>query len=158
MRIDVRINGTMYELNLDSDERKYSINVGKCKTICAKTVDFADGTGLLVRIVRGTNTFATVVCEDSDLFDEGRLRLLLSRLAEDGVTAAVATSMSEKLTAKCVGRFCFYDAVAVSLFALSVEGVKSKAKSCLCEINGRKCFVACDGVSITIHPEIKYLY
>ena len=158
MSIDVRINGTMHELNLDNDGLKYSDNIGKCKIICTKTVKFADEIELSASIVRCANTFATVVCHDAETFDEVRLRLVLSQLSDDGVDAAIAVSMTDKIAVRCVGKFSFPDALSVSVAALIAEGIKCKDGAFLCELNQRKVFLIYKGGNITYHPEIKYLY
>ena len=158
MNIDVRINGVMHELNLDDSSFKYSDNIGKCKILCTKTVKFADEIELNIKIVRSENTFATVVCHDAETFDEGRLRLLLSKLFDDDVDAAIAVSMTDRLTARCVGKFSFSDALSVSIAALIAEGIKCKDGAFPCELNRRKVFLICNGVNVTYHPEIKYLY
>ena len=158
MSIDVRINGVMRELNLDNDGLKRSVNIGKCKILCTKTVKFADGIELDVKVARGINTFAAVVCHDAEMFDEGRLRLVLSQLSVDGVDAAVAVSMTDKLMVKCVGGSSFSDALSVSMTVLIAEGIKCKDGAFLCELNRRKVFLICNGGNITFRPEIKYLY
>ena len=158
MNIDVRINGVMHELNLDYSRLKYSDNIGKCKILCTKTVKFADEIELNIKIVRSENTFATVVCHDAETFNEGRLRLLLSKLFDDGVDAAIAVSMTDRLTARCVGKFSFSDALSVSIAALIAEGIKCKDGAFPCELNRRKVFLICNGGNVTHHPEIKYLY
>ena len=158
MRIDLRINGAMHELNLDDGRIKCSDNIGKCKILCTKTVKFADEIELDIGIIHRANTFATVVCHDAETFDEGRLRLLLSKLSDDGVDAAIAVSMTDRLTARCVGKFSFFDALSVSIAALIAEGIKCKDGAFPCELNRRKVFLICNGVNVTHHPEIKYLY
>ena len=158
MNIDVRINGAMRELNLDNGGCGCSVNVGKCKIICTKTAKFADGIELDAKIIRSENIFATVVCHDAETFDEGRLRLLLSKLSDDGVDAGIAVSMTDKLTVRCVGEFTFSDALSVSIAALIAEGIKCKDGAFLCELNQRKVFLICNGGNISYHPEIKYLY
>ena len=158
MNIDVRINGVMHELNLDYSRLKYSDNIGKCKILCTKTVKFADGIELDIEIMRRANTFATVVCHDAETFDDERLRLVLSQLSNDGVDAAIAVSMTDRLTARCVGKFSFFDALSVSISALIAEGIKCKDGAFPCELNRRKVLLICNGGNITYHPEIKYLY
>jgi hypothetical protein len=158
MRIDVRINGAMHELDLDDGRIKCSDNIEKCKILYTKTVKFADEIELSVRIVRGANTFATVVCHDAETFDDGRLRLVLSQLSDDGVDAAIAVSMTDKIAVRCIGKSSFSDALSVSVAALIAEGIKCKDGAFLCELNRRKVLLICNGGNITYHPEIKYLY
>lgn len=158
MSIDVKLDGKFYELALDEEERKCSVKVGKCKILCTKTVNFADGIDIAVRIVQGEKTLGVVACKDSDTFDDGRLRLLLSRLSSDGIEAVLAVSMSGDVSAKSVGTISFSDAIKASALVLTAEGIMGECDSYFFRLNGQRRFLSYNDGDICYRTEIKYLY
>ncbi len=154
MTLDVKYGERMYELPLIDDNVKISVNVGKSKILCTKAVKFADGIEILARAVAKENTVAVTVCRDSELFDEGRLRLLLSSLLGEGARSAIAVSASDGFKIKSVGNAFFYEVITAGVAALLAEGIRLPEGRCACELNGREHVFSITGGNLTFHSRI----
>lgn len=158
MTVDVMLDGVTYELSLDRLKTEFLINVGKCKILCTKTIKFEDGIEISVGIVQGEGRAAVTVCADSDMVDEGRMRLLLSRLSEYGVDAVLAVSVGDEVRAKCIGEISPIDAIRIIDVVLMAEGMISNGGSYTILLNERRRLLTCREGKILYYPEIKYLY
>ena len=155
---DLTYCGERYELIVDGERKNFTVNVGKCKFICAKTVKFPDGIELCADIFNCGYECVATLCYSCGHFDAERLRLLPTLLGMRRDTPAVAISYAEKLCVRTTGAIPFYDAVAVAISALGrgcVPVACGPIVACVddCEhetyySSGRLCF----------YPNIKYLY
>ena len=154
MMLDIKWRGKAFELPVGNGEYKFSVNVGKSKILCTKAVKFADGIEILVRAVAKENAVAVTVCRDSELFDEGRLRLILSSLLGEGARSAIAVSASDGFKIKSVGNAFFYEVITAGVAALLAEGIRLPEGRCACELNGREHVFSITGGNLTFHSRI----
>lgn len=158
MTLDVKFREIMYELPLADDNVKISVNVGKSKILCAKTVTFADGTEIIARAVDYGNAVIAVLCHDSELFDEGRLRLLLSSFLDKGARSAIAVSHADKMRIKTFGYPLIYEAITAGVAALSMDDIRLPDGECACLVDGKEYVFYKDKGNLTFYPDVKYLY
>ena len=154
MTLEVKYRGKMYELPLSDNRPKFSVNVGKSKIKCAKTVKFADGIEVIARAVDCENAVITVLCHDSDLFDEGRLRLLLPSFVGEGARSSIAVSYTDKMRIKTVGKPLVYEAITAGLVTLSIEGIRLPDGECASLVDGKEFVFFKEKGNLTFYPEI----
>ena len=156
--LDVLFCGKVYEVPINCEEKKFTVNVGKCKFICAKTVKFEDETEISVDVVEKDGVCISTLCHDSDLFDRGALLRLPTLLGMYSRTTALAVSNDGKIRISCVGSLPFYDAVALAYLTLKKRGVGLEDGLHTACVNGSQhTFFALSG-ALTFYPNIKYLY
>ena len=154
MTLDVKYREKMYELPLSDNRPKISVNVGKSKIKCAKTVKFADGIEVIARAVDCENAVITVLCHDSDLFDEGRLRLLLPSFVGEGARSSIAVSYTDKMRIKTVGKPLVYEAIMAGLVTLSIEGIRLPDGECASLVDDKEFVFFKEKGNLTFYPEI----
>ena len=154
MTLDVKYREKMYELPLSDNRPKFSVNVGKSKNKCAKTVKFADGIEIMARAVDCGNTVITVLCHDSDLFDRGRLELLAISLFDESVRSSIAVSYTDKMRIKTVGKPLVYEAITAGLVTLSIEGIRLPDGECASLVDGKEFVFFKEKGDLTFYPEI----
>ena len=154
MTLDVKYEGRIHELPLTDDNVKISVNVGKSKILCAKTVEFADGTEITARAVNCGDAVITALCHDAELFDEGRLRLLLYSFLDKGARSTIAVSFMDKMRIKTVGKSFAYEAITAGVFTLSIEGIGLPDGECTCLVDGKEYVFYKDKGNLTFYPEI----
>lgn len=158
MTLDVKCREKMHELSLTDDNVIISVNVGKSKILCAKTIKFADGIEIKALMTRDENATVAVVCNDSALFDERRLRLLLSAYLDKGARSAIAVSVADGFKIKSIGNAFFYEAITAGVAALSAEGIRLSDGECSCLIDGESFAFFKDKENLVFYPNVKYLY
>ena len=148
----------MYEISIGTDEHKFSVNVGKCKFICAKTVDFDDGITLSADVVDCDGACVSTVCHDSECFCVDRLARLsaLSGLRRDA--PAVAVSFDTGIRVRSVGGLPFYSALSVAFATLCRGGYLPPVGIFDAFVDGGGHRVSCSAGRLTFYPDIKYLY
>ena len=154
MTLDVKYREKMYEIPLCVDQIKVSVNVGKSKIKYAKTVKYADGIEIMARAVDCGNTVITVLCHDSDLFDEGRLRLLLPSFVGEGARSSIAVSYTDKMRIKTFGEPLVYEAITAGLVTLSIEGIRLPDGECASLVDGKEFVFFKEKGNLTFYPEI----
>ena len=154
MTLDIKWKGKTVELPIGDEKYIFSVNVGKSKILCAKTVKFSDGIEVLARVVSGESVIAIVVCNDAELFDEGRLKLLLSSFHCEGEMSAIAASFSDKMRIRSVGTPLFYDVIKTGVAALYAEGIRLSEGECVCKLNGRDHTFSIIGGNLIFYPRI----
>ena len=158
MSLDILVQGNRYEIELDRNKRySFTVNDGKCKILCAKTVEFFDGIAVNVNIVDSCGVYGTVICEDADLFDDERITLLFERLGECGAKAVLVISRSDTLKLKSFGSLPYYEAIRVALHALGGGGKALLYGRHTALVNGHIHDFTRDPGSLILHPEIKYI-
>ena len=155
---NVLYRGVIHELAVHDGERNFSVNGGKCKILCTKTVKYADGVEVTSYIIGVENTCICTVCNDSDLFCTERL-LELARLAGvDRNTPSVAISGGECIRVKSVGAIPYYLALAYADSLLLHTGRRSPLGINTALVNGREHTFLLSSDKLTFYPNIKYLY
>ena len=158
MTLDLKYRENLHEVSLSDYRPNFSVNVGKSKILCTKTVKFADGIDVRARAVDCPNTIITVSCYDSDLFDRERLELLVSSLFGEGVRAAIAVSFLDKMRIKTFGSPLIYETITAGIAALSADGVRIPNGECVSLVDGVEHVFVNEKGSLTFSPEVKYLY
>ena len=156
MTLEVKHRGKMHEIDIRGSAVRFSVNVGKSKILCAKTVKFADEVEVVARAIDCGNTVITVLCHDSDLFDEGRLRLLLSSFILEGARSAIAISFTDKMRIKTFGHPLSYEAITAGIVTLSIEGVRLPDGECASLVDGKEYVFFKEKGNLTFYPEIDY--
>lgn len=156
--LDMLYRAKVYEISIGTDEHKFSVNVGKCKFICAKTVDFDDGIMLSADVVDCDGACVSTVCHDSECFCVDRLARLsaLSGLRRDA--PAVAVSCDTGIRVRSVGGLPFYSALSVALGTLCRGGYLPPVGIFDAFVDGVGHRVSCSAGRLTFYPDIKYLY
>lgn len=154
MTLDVKYCEKMYEIPLSNERLEISINVGKSKIKCTKTVKSADGTEIVARVVDCGNAIIAALCYDSALFDEGQLKLLLFSFIGEGARFAIAVSHADKMRIKTFGQPLIYEAITAGVVALSTEGLRLFEGECVCLVDGKEYVFFKDKGNLTFYPEI----
>ena len=158
MSLDVAYHGGAARLTLDKlNDYNFSVNNEKCKIICAKTVDFLDGTSLRLDVVDSPFSCACLLLEDAELFDRERLTLVLDRLRRDGVSAIVLASLGTGLCLRTAGDISPYAAVRVVTSLLSARGIILPEGHAEATVNGTRLKFARTRTRLAFYPEIKYI-
>jgi hypothetical protein len=157
MTLDVKYCENMYEIPLGNERPEISVNVGKSKIKCTKTVKFADGIEIVARAVGCGNAIIAALCYDSDLFDEGRLKLLLSSFIGEGAMSAIVVSHADKMRIKTFGQPLIYEAITAGVVALSTEGLRLSDGECVCLVDGMEYVFFKDKGNLTFYPEINLI-
>ena len=158
MTLDVAYHGGTAKLALDKlNGYKFSVNSEKCKIICAKTVDFLDGTSLRLDVIGSPFSCACLVLEDAELFDRERLTLALDRLRREGVSAIVLASLGTGLCLRTAGDISPYAAVRVATSILPTRGIILPEGHAEATVNGTRLKFSRTRTCLTFYPEIKYI-
>ena len=155
---DVAYHGKTYEAYIGNGGEKFLVNVGKCKLLCTKTADFADGVTVCADVILGDYRCVATVCADSDLFGEERLSGLGRAVGEGLGVAALAASFDCALRVKTFGDIPYYDALTVAALALARHGASLPRGRLTAYVNGRCYTLSRSGEVLTFYPNIKYLY
>ena len=156
--LDVLYRGDFYEMPIDDGEKKFTVNVGKCKILCTKTVEFDDGIAVSVDVINCGYPCACVLCRDSELFSWRRLSEITSLLGMGRDTSVIAASFDENLRIRCCGAIPYYSAVAVALSSLVNIGTVFSKSDLVASVNGREHSFSYSHGNLTFYPNIKYLY
>ena len=101
MSVNILFGGEEYTLTLDKGKGyNFLVNSGKCKTLCAKFVEFQDGISLKANILDIGGVCAALTCEDAELFDEGRIEILWQRLRSEEIKGMILASYTDRLIVK----------------------------------------------------------
>lgn len=158
MTLDISCGGKKYEIKTnENDGYKFSVNSGKCKTLCSKTVKFSDGIEIRADIVSSDKLYAVTVCEDSELFDTGRLLLLFESLKASGVSSAVVLSFGDELRIKSVGEMPFYEAIRIAADVLGSMGITLPEGEHDALVSGRRHRFSVAQRQLIFSPEIQYI-
>ena len=156
--LDLTYCGERHELIIDGERKSFTVNVGKCKFICAKTAKFPDGIELCADVVDCGYGCVSTLCYNCECFDAGRLRRLPTLLGMRHDTPAVAISYAEKLCVRTTGAIPFYDAVAVAVSMLvrsCVPVAYGPLVACVDDCEHEICY---SSGRLSFYPNIKYLY
>ena len=157
MSIDVKYGGSVYELSLRSNEYKFSDNVGKCKILCTKTVKFADGVEIDAYTVGNDSPVLSLICEDSELFDKERLKLLIASSSFGEVRSAVAISFSDRLRITSLFAPLFYETITAAVSLLLAKGIKLPESENVCLLDGTLHKFAFSNGNLIFYPSVKYI-
>lgn len=158
MILEIAFRSDIYELMIGKEkEYNFSVNCGKCKILYSNSIDFRDGITLLYYAVECGGITAAVVCEDSELLDDGRLLLLLERLKDVGVSSVMALSRSLPMRMKIKGDMTFYSALQIGAFLLYYYGILTAPSYGECYTDGQLHRLSYSGRSVIIYPDIKYI-
>ena len=155
---DVLYRGVVYEVPVFNGERKFSVNSGKCKILCAKTVKFDDGIEITAYVVSGEDTCICTLCHDSDLFCFEHLFELVTLMGMGRNTPVIAVSCGESLRLKFIGAVPYYQAVAYANVLLTHLGARLNTGTNTAFVNGREHTFLLSSDKLTFYPNIKYLY
>lgn len=158
IKFEVTYRGKVYELDINDDRKKFTVNVGKCKIICAKTVKFDDLSEIDVYVGDNGYEYACTVCHDCEHFLTDRLSLIPSLIGMRRDTPAVAVSFGDTVNIKSVGAIPFYDALAIGLSTLSRSGTDIPRGAFCARINSFEHSACYSSGKLTFYPDIKYLY
>lgn len=154
MELEIKYNGKVHELLIGKNEYSFSVNVGKCKNICAKNLNFEDGIDIL-GYTTGTGKCAFIIpCADSELFCEDRLGALLDRYE---YAAAVSVSAGGSIIMRSAPASLSYTLVSDSISVLLSTGISIPDGQLAITLNGiplRAC--RCDAL-LHFYPMIKYI-
>ena len=155
--LDIVYNGNVYEMAVMREAQKFSVNLGKCKLICAKTIKFEDDVELSVDVTECGCVSASAVVYDSDLFDESHLRHL-GALSGIGFSApSLAVSYDGDLKIKCIGDIPFYSAVTIAVSTLIRRGIELTCGKTVARVNGIEHRISVENGRLIFYPNIKYL-
>ena len=136
---------------------KFSVKLGKCKSLDTKRIKFPDGIEVEYYIIGGKTPAVAVVCADSDLFDKAALSRISELCREYGTRFAVAASFSDGLQIKQVGEAMPCEVIAAAVTALSLAGITLKdGKQTAFILNGEYEF-SISQRELTVYPRVKYL-
>lgn len=136
---------------------KFSVKVGKCKSLGRDKIKFPDGIEVEYHIIGGKTPTLAVVCEDSDLFDKSALSRILENGRRYGARAALAISSSGSIRIKQVGISLPCEVIEVALTALSIVGVPINSGRQVAFILGGEYDFSTLGKEVVFYPRIKYL-
>lgn len=158
MCLDIAVGDKITGLILNkAKEYNFLVNSGKCKNICAKTVDFLDGVSVNCNIFEAPSVCATAFCSDTECFCAERLRLLFDRLRPCGAESLAVISFGNKLRILTVGDISPYEAVRLALLQYTPESFKAPLGVTEASVNGRPYKFSLFHRGITFYPEIKYI-
>lgn len=155
MTLTLKYQGKIYEMPLGENTFSFATNVGKSKILCTKTLKFSDETEILTRIFQ--DGIATVVCQDSDLFDRERMQLIMNSLHREGVRSVIAVSFSESVFIKSVGEMYPYDALSYAVVSLCADGIRLPKEKTVAFFDGVRHEFSYEHGKLTVYPIIKYL-
>ena len=155
--LEVLYQGNIYNVSVGAEIDKFTVNVGKCKIICAKTVAFDDGIDIVVDVVDDGDVCVSTVCADCDSFSSERLAEVGWRLGMSVCTPAVAVSIGDVIRARSVGSLPFYRVAAIAISALTRRGVQLADGTYTVEVDGRSHSLYHRAGKLTFYPNIKYL-
>ena len=158
MTLEVKHREKVYEINIGDDAQSFSVNVGKSKIKCTKTVKLDDGIDIVARAVDCGNAIIAALCYDSDLFDEGQLKLLLFSFIGEGARSAIAVSHADKMRIKTFGQPLIYEEITAGVVTLSTEGLRLSDGECVCLVDGMEYVFFKDKGNLTFYPDVRYLY
>ena len=156
--LDVLYRGDFYEMPIDDGEKKFTVNVGKCKILCTKTVEFDDGIAVSVDVINCGYPCACVLCRDSELFSKSRLSKIPSLVGMGRDASAIAASYDEILRIRCCGPIPYYSAVSAAISSLLASGVAFIDSTFVASVDGREHRLSYSRGVLTFYPNIKYLY
>ena len=136
---------------------KFSVKVGKCKSLGRDKIKFPDGIEVEYHIIGGKIPTLAVICEDSDLFDKYALSRILENGRRYGAQVALAISSSGALCIKQVGISLPCEVIEAALTALLLEGVSIKGGGQVAFILGGEYDFSTLGKELTFYPRVKYL-
>lgn len=139
------------------NEYKFSVKVGKRKSLGKGKIKFPDGIELTYHIIEGKTFALSVVCEDSDLFDKAALFRISELRKEYDARVALAISYSDSLRVKQEGRALPCEVIEAALEALSIEGISLKDGRHTAFISGREYVFSILGKDLIFYPHVKYL-
>jgi hypothetical protein len=154
MELEIKYNGKVHELHIGQNEYSFSVNVGKCKNICAKNLNFEDGIDIL-GYTTGTGKCAFIIpCADSELFCEDRLVALLDRYE---YAAAVSVSAGGSIILRSAPASLSYTLVSDSISVLLSTGISIPDGQLALTLNGIPLRVCrCDD-TLHFYSMIKYI-
>ena len=155
--LDILYRAKVYEISIGIDEHKFSVNVGKCKFICAKTVEFGDGVQIEADVIDDGEACICTVCADSEVFSRERLGELSRRLGMKSEVPALAVSVGEVIRVRSVGTLPFYRAMTVALSTLARHGARFLDGTYTAEVDGKAHSFYHSAGKLTFYPNIKYL-
>ena len=155
--LEVEYLGNVYDMPITGKGAGFSVNLGKCKFLCAKTAEFNDGTQISVDILDNGAACIVAVCYDSEMFSREKLSRLSSLLGMSSNTPAVAVSFNGDIHLSTVGSIAYYDAISYAVIALERHGI-TVPRGRLCAGMGENVhsFAHYHG-QLEFYPDIKYL-
>ena len=158
MSLEIAYGDKITKLALDKyNGYKFLVNSGKCKNICAKTVDLLDGVSVRCDILETPDLCALLLCDDVEHFSRERLRLLYDRLEPSGAKSLIALSDGDKLRIRTVGDIYPYEAVRIALGELPLRTPEAQMGVSEALVDGAPCKFSLSNRGITFYPEIKYI-
>ena len=157
MTLSVLMNEKTEEIDLSANDGFLAGNSGKCKILCAKTVKFSDEIEINAIVAERRKRCATAICEDAELFDEGRLRLLISHLSDEGVSAAMALSFSDVLRVRSLADASVSDLLLIAVKVITSSGKRLTDEKYSVDIDGKRRVFSYRHGALVVYPEIKYL-
>ena len=155
--VEVLFGGVLYNVSVGAEVNKFSVNLGKCKFICAKTVEFGDGVQIEADIIDDGEACICTVCADSEVFSRDRLGELSRRLGMKSEVPALAVSVGEVIRVRSVGTLPFYRAMTVALSTLARHGARFLDGTYTAEVDGKAHSFYHSAGKLTFYPNIKYL-
>lgn len=158
MRLDIAYGDKIFKLTLDKyNGYNFLVNIGKCKNICAKTVDFLDGVSVNCDILQTPDVCAVLMCDDAKCFSTERIRLLFDRIRPSGAKSLIALSSGDKYAIVTVGDIYPHEAVRVALsqHLPYLPDAQSGVSEML--VDGTPSRFSLSPRGITFYPEIKYI-
>ena len=158
MTLELEYNERIFEIDLSPIKQYiFSVNSEKCKILCTKTVEFADGIEIEYYLVGGNIPCAALLCHDSDLFDETVLLRIFSESRSIGTRFAMAVSYSPGgIKIKSVGEALPSEAIACATVCISEKHVLQTG-NCAAFISGSRYDFNISRSRLTFYPGIKYL-
>lgn len=156
--LDVLYRGVFYEIPINDMDKKFTVNIGKCKILCTKTVKSEDEIEFSVDVTNDAYPCATVLCRDSELFSKSRLSKIPSLVGMGRDASAIAVSYDEILRIRCCGPIPYYSAVSAAISSLLAGGVAFIDSTFVASVDGREHRLSYSRGVLTFYPNIKYLY
>ena len=154
---NVVFQGKSYELAVNDKQYDFTVNVGKCKFLCAKILNFSDGVELSADVIKNGIPCMCTLCHDVDTFDAEGLSTLPTHLGMKRDAPAIAASYCDFLKIKCHGALPFYDAALVAISTLERHGITLPSGKGALTVNGREHAFSHYAGRLTFYPHVKYL-
>ena len=147
-----------YALDVSREkEHSFSVNGEKCKMLYANNLVFGDGIEICVNSVSANGIYAVYCCTDAELACNDRVELILLRMRERGVKAAVAFSFSDNLCLKTAPIIPFHEAICICIGYISSFGYPYPLGKCEVTVNGVRHKILPTRTETVFYPEIKYI-
>ena len=158
MMLEIAYKDSIVLMDISSGkEYKFSVKVGKCKSLGRDKIKFSDGIEILYHVIGNETPTLVVVCDDSNLFDKSALSRILENGRGYGARVALAISLSDFLHVKQVGIALPCEVIEAAFVALSLDGVSIKGGRQTAFIAGDEYDFSISERELTFYPRLKYL-